>query len=69
MLVMAEVLGMEIIVAGLRQMGTVACCSERLKICVNTTVSCSAYAFSTCPGMPSGPVALLQLMLDRALFT
>ncbi len=63
MLVMADILCMGIIVAGFRQMGTVACCSDRLKICVNTTVSCSAYAFITCP------VALLKSILYIALFT
>ena len=37
--VMAEDLGTSIMVAVFRQVGTVACCSERLKMLVNTAAS------------------------------
>lgn len=55
--------------AGLRQVGTVDCSREMLKRMVKTEVSCPARSISTCPGMPSGPAALLGLVLLGALLS
>ncbi len=53
------------IVVDLRHVETTAWLSEVLKISVRTSISCAAQAFSTRPGMLSGPAALRGLILDR----
>ncbi len=58
------------IVAGvLKQVGTLSCDSEMLKISVMTVTSWLAQVLSTQPGMESGSVALLRYTLRRVLLT
>lgn len=53
MLVMAEVLGMGILVEAFSQL---AYCADRMKMYVNTAVSWSAHTISICPETLSGLV-------------
>lgn len=57
--------GSGIILVGLRDVGTEACSRKMLKRSVSTVVSFPAQCFSTCPGTPSGPMALLGLLCCR----
>ena len=61
----AEDLGTGMMVVALRQVGTVACLSDRLKMSAKTGASWPAHDFSARPGTPSGPAALLLLMFWR----
>src|SRR4029434_999214 len=47
--------GMGMMVACLKQVGTLDRCSERLNMEVNTSASWSAHPLRTRPGTPSGP--------------
>ncbi len=56
---------MGMIVAVFKQAGTVAWCSDQLKMAVNTAASWLAHTVRALPGTPSGPGAFLVLMLHR----
>lgn len=57
------------IVADVRHMGTMVCSREMIKRLMKTAASCNVQYFSTSPGTPSGPAALLGLMWLRTHFS
>lgn len=68
-LLISVFLGTGTMVADLKHLGTMHCDSERLKMFVNASVSCSTQSLSTLPGTPSEPAAFLGLVLRSAHVT
>ena len=62
-------LGTGTMVVCLKYVGITDLDRERLNISVKTLASWSAHARSTCPGNPSGPVALWMLTCLKVLLT
>ena len=65
----AEFVGIGTMVVDLRQVGTAACCRERVKMSVEAPANWSAHDLSIRPDTPSGPVALLGSILLKVDLT
>ncbi len=65
----ADFLGTGMMVVVLKQVGTLSCDSEMLKMSVMSSTSWLTLVLSTRPGMLSGPAALLMFTLSRVFLT